>query len=189
MKARDNPFAVHRVLAFRYRPRGWTWDELMNRLAAMRYRAAIVGPQGTGKTTLLEDLAPRLMEKGFGIRALRLDRENRSFSREILRRLEAELTARDIVLLDGAEQLSMVKWWGFRRVVRRAGGLIITMHHPGRLPTLLQTSGEVEVLEQMVRELAGEGQIPAEQLRAILREQRGNVRNALRYLYDCYSRR
>ena len=35
-------------------------------------RAAIVGPEGTGKTTLLEDLAARLAAQGRRIRGLRL---------------------------------------------------------------------------------------------------------------------
>ena len=38
---------------------------LAARLRQLHYRAAIVGPKGTGKTTLLEDLASRLAGRGF----------------------------------------------------------------------------------------------------------------------------
>ena len=39
MRARDNPFAVDRVLAVRYKPQGWTWEALLSRLKHLRYRA------------------------------------------------------------------------------------------------------------------------------------------------------
>src|SRR6185436_15582003 len=82
MRAADNPFAVRRVLAIRYRLSGETWEGLLERLAALRYRAAIVGPHGRGKTTLLEDLAPRLEALGFRTRTVTLHTGNRFFTRD-----------------------------------------------------------------------------------------------------------
>jgi hypothetical protein len=39
-RARDNPFAVQRVLEIRYRlPADLTWEDLLDRLAALRWRA------------------------------------------------------------------------------------------------------------------------------------------------------
>lgn len=55
--ARDNPFAVHRVLAQRYRFDAAAWGNFLARLEKLGWRGALVGPQGSGKTTLLEDLA------------------------------------------------------------------------------------------------------------------------------------
>ena len=72
LRARDNPFAVQRVHAIRYRLAGITWEELLERLAALGFRAALVGPHGHGKTTLLEDLGARLAEEGFRVRAATL---------------------------------------------------------------------------------------------------------------------
>src|SRR5438876_137686 len=135
MLARDNPFSTDRVLKVRYRPQGWTWDELLNRLAKLNYRAAIVGPEGRGKTTLMEDLGPRLGQRGFGVKTLRLTREFPKFVPFRLRDFFAAMTSNDIILFDGAEQLSRLAWWRFRRLARPAGGLVITSHRAGMLPT------------------------------------------------------
>jgi len=50
MRARDNPFAVQRVLEVRYRLSGLTWEELLERLAAFRFRAALVGARSRRET-------------------------------------------------------------------------------------------------------------------------------------------
>src|SRR5688500_16201828 len=73
LRARDNPFAVHRVLAERYRLDEAGWTRLEARLAALDNRGAIVGPHGSGKTTLLEDLADRLERRGERVVMLRFD--------------------------------------------------------------------------------------------------------------------
>jgi hypothetical protein len=49
MKARGNPFSMDRVERFRYRPIEGTWVKIMERLKGMGHRAAIVGPEGSGK--------------------------------------------------------------------------------------------------------------------------------------------
>jgi hypothetical protein len=83
VKARDNPFAVERVLGIHYRPQDGTWDDLLARLTALDYRAAIVGGHGTGKSTLLDDLAVWLIKRVSSrcqrreYRALRWCRTNR----------------------------------------------------------------------------------------------------------------
>jgi ABC-type lipoprotein export system ATPase subunit len=56
LRAKDNPFAVDRIGQIRYEPAAESWENLLVRLAAMDYRGAIVGPCGSGKTTLCEDL-------------------------------------------------------------------------------------------------------------------------------------
>src|SRR5688572_2719481 len=135
MKARDNPFATDRVLRVRYRPQGWTWEALLERLERLNYRGAIVGPEGRGKTTLLEDLGERLRDQGWGIHQLRLTRERPVFERRFLRNFLDGIGTRDVVLFDGAEQMSRFAWWRFVRDTRRAKGLVITSHRAGLLPT------------------------------------------------------
>ena len=85
MRARDNPFRTDRVLSVRYRLAEGTLCGLLDRFEAMGRRAAIVGPKGHGKTTLLEDLAPRLRDRGFAVRELRLDEEHPTPEQEITR--------------------------------------------------------------------------------------------------------
>jgi len=94
----------------------------------------------------------------------------------------------DIILLDGAEQLSRPAWELFKIKSRKAGGLIITTHRPGRLPTLLECVTRPGLLEAIVRTLTFDGAHekppPTEQL---FHRHKGNLRNALRELYDLYA--
>ncbi len=153
----------------------------------MRYRAAIVGPHGRGKTTLLEDLAPRLAALGLAIRTITLNEAHPRLDgrdRELLRRLGP----RDCLLLDGAERLGRLAWLRLRRQTRTAGGLVITAHTPGLLPALITCETTPHLLDGIVRDLLGpeaDGLRPtAEELFA---RHRGNLRDALRQLYDVYA--
>ena len=153
MRARDNPFASDRVESLRYRlPDGLTWEDLLQRLADLRFRAALVGPHGRGKTTLLEDLAPRLTNRGFRVRTVTLRQDERKVDWKQLRSLGPD----DILFLDGAELLGRFAWLRVRFHCRQAGGLIVTSHRRGLLPTLLQCETTPELLAGLVRELTGE---------------------------------
>lgn len=185
MRARDNPFRTEQVLRVRYRLAPEAWDRLLDRLESFGRRAAIVGPQGSGKTTLLEDLAPRLRERGFAVRDLRLDTETPRFEPGVLDGLFASLGSRDVILFDGAEQLGWLAWSRFERRARAAAGLVITGHRPGRLPSLLETSTSPELLDDIVREILG-GRAP-ESTRSLFEKHGGNLREALRELYDQFA--
>ena len=61
MKARENPFKAERVIAtIRYTCPDGDLDTLIARLAALGYRAAIVGCHGAGKTTFVDRKSTRL---------------------------------------------------------------------------------------------------------------------------------
>lgn len=182
MRARDNPFAVHRILEIRYRLSGTTWEELLARLEALRFRAALVGPHGHGKTTLLEDLGVRLAGRGFRVRTVTLREGNRQLDAVQRKTLLEDLTPSDILFLDGAEQLGRLSWFEVRTRTREAGGLVITSHRPGLLPTLYECRTTPELLAEIVGELGAEP--PA---RDLLDRHGGNVRAALRELYDVYA--
>lgn len=185
MRARDNPFAVQRLHGIPYRLTGVTWEELQERLASLRFRAALVGPHGRGKTTLLEELAWRMGERDLRTRAVTLHEGDRRLSatqREVLFR---NLTPRDVLLVDGAEQLSRFAWLEVRTRSRAAGGLVITSHRPGLLPTLHECHTTPELLAGIVANLVGWEE--AERLPPsgdLLARHGGNVRDALRELYD-----
>lgn len=188
MRARDNPFATARVHQIRYRFDGTTWEDLMARLESMNWRGAIVGPEGAGKTTLLEDFDPRLRERGWDVVWLRLTREQPRFSRNTLKALAPRLTANRFILFDGAEQLGPWACWCFLRRVRRAGGLIITSHRSGLLPTLIRCQTSPRLLTGIVADLVKGTALP-ECVRPdrLFRKHRGNLREALRELYDLFS--
>jgi hypothetical protein len=186
VKARLNPFTADRILArVRYRPDGFTWHQLLARLEHLNYRAAIVGPHGTGKTTLLEDLAPHLESRGFHCRTITLRSDDRRLDARRLRGLRPS----DLLLLDGAEQLGPLAWQRVRFASRRAraGGLIVTSHVPGRLPTLLETRVSPATLRAILSDLLGgeAGDAPTDvDCATLLARHHGNAREVLRFLYD-----
>lgn len=190
MRARDNPFSTDRVLRVRYRLSGDGWKTLLVRLAELNYRAAIVGPEGAGKTTLLEDLELHLEAKGFEVVTLQLTREQPTFAPDVIHGLRQQLIPRHIILFDGAEQLSRWSWWRFKSVAQRAGGIIITSHRHGLLPTLMECRTDAALLASIISELLGE---PAERHQAsadgLFRKHHGNLRDALRELYDDWAER
>lgn len=177
MRARDNPFASDRVERLRYRlPDALTWDGLLERLASLRFRAALVGPHGRGKTTLLEELARRLSARGFRVRTVTLRQDERRVDWNRLRGLGAQ----DVLLVDGAELLGRIAWLRVRLSCRRAGGLIVTSHRPGLLPTLLECETTPGLLAELARELTGEELEVGE----LFARHGGNVRTAFREMYD-----
>jgi hypothetical protein len=187
VKARENPFETGRMIAtIRYDCAGGTPDTLVARLAALGWRAAIVGPHGAGKTTLLEDLGRALEARGFRITSIRLGTADRRPPRTWPVRA-AGLGRSDIVCLDGAEQLSTPDWLAFRWRARRAGGLIVTSHVSGRLPLLVSCATSVDLLDRIVRRLTPVPAAGAPGAAELFARHRGNLRDALRELYDVYA--
>ena len=155
----------------------------MDCLSRLDYRAAIVGPEGSGKTTLLEDLAPMLRGRGFGAPYARFD-GGLSASGDPC----GELTERDVLLLDGADALPRRIWRRIRRRCAGAAGLVVTSHVPGLLPTLHECSTQPDLLEQIAAELAGrDDDAFRSTARGLFAKHDGNLRTALRELYDIYA--
>lgn len=182
LRACDNPFAVHRVLRERYRLDDAAWSQLLHRLETQRHRGALVGPPGAGKTTLLEDLAERLKASGWKICFLRLNSERRPFALRSLHGRVSDVGPRDFVLLDGAEQLGPVAWHLFRFWTRRARGIVLTSHRTGRLPLLHRCATSPALLRELVHSLGVE--LSPEESALLYAQHRGNLRHALRELYD-----
>jgi GTPase SAR1 family protein len=191
MRARDNPFATNRVLRIRYALPDDDWHGLLTRLAQQRFRGAIVGPHGAGKTTLLEDLREQLEARGMPVVPLRLDTAKPSFARAELDACFATATPDHVICLDGAEQLTRVGWTLFERRARRARGLVITSHHAGRLPTLYTCATSEHLLDDIVSRLLTpalrEQPAALPTSRELFVRHRGNLRDALREMYDWYA--
>lgn len=189
MRAGDNPFNVQKLRRIRYRLSGQSWEDLLERLATLDWRAAIVGPHGHGKTTLLNDLKPLLEARGFRVRSVLLHTGDRRLGREREEVLFRNLDPRDILCVDGAEQLGRWSWLTLRWRSRAAGGLLITSHRSGLLRTLLDCETSPELLEGIVRDLLGDEAGPRPEAEALLARHGGNVREALWELYDVWGRR
>lgn len=183
----DNPFASHAVEKLAFRMQGRSLEDLLDRLEALRWRAAIVGPQGSGKTTLLEELARHLDAAAILIRLPGSCRHPLAVARA---GLPSPLDSRHMVLTDSAEQLGPLAWRRWLVATRRARGLVITAHHPGRLPTLIKTTTSPELLAELVSELAPAEMHSLEPLLSELHEKHGgDARACLRALYDLYADR
>lgn len=188
MKAKDNPFAVERVHALRYRPLETTFDEILRRLHELSYRAAIIGAEGSGKTTLLEDLQGMLDQKGLRT-SLVFVNDISPLDSPTCRRLLSELTRDQIVLLDGADLIRRDDWAFLKRhTITHARGLIITSHRRGLLPTLIECSTTPALLTEIVGELLPPHRnIVTEPLDRLYERHQGNLRDCLRELYDFYA--
>ncbi len=180
--AKNNPFATDRVLQIRYMPQTCTWDELLARLESMHYRAAIIGADGTGKTTLIEDIRRRLTEQGLSCRSIFVTMDISVPMRRINEILDGDPF--DILLIDGADHLKRFVWHRIKRKINRKNmGLIITSHKPNMLPTLIECSTNPQLLKTIVTELAP--QISDTKLiENLYRKHKGNIRDVLRELYD-----
>lgn len=184
--AKDNPFAVHRVLRVRYALSKAGWVRLLERLRGMGHRGAVVGPKGSGKTTLLEDLAARLEAAAWRVHWVRLSSDHHAIDAKHARELW-RLGRGDALLIDGAEQLGRWEWWILRQRTRRAGALVVTTHRPGRLKTVHRCETSPELLRDIVRQLGQElDWVCACELHA---RHDGNIREALRELYDTWAAR
>jgi len=185
MRARDNPFAVERIHAIRYRPLHTTFAKILTRLDELNYRAALVGPDGSGKTTLLEDLQQALAEKGIGTRMVFVN-DTAPLPEPACRQLLSETTRDEILLLDGADLIPRSCWSLVKRhTITHASGLIITAHRPGLLPTLIECTTTPSLLQAIASELQPPDRpIPAESLDTLFHRHQGNIRNCLRDLYD-----
>lgn len=179
----DNPFRSERVLGLRYRV---DHDALLERFATLGHRAALIGPHGSGKSTLREDLQRRLEAQGWTTRCVELQLDQPPPAAATWRELAAFQRAdgRHLVAIDGAEQLSAWQWWRLRR--RLSGPLLVTSHRPGHLPTLHHHRVEPALLRSLVAELMGAdgaGRL-APRCDALFARHHGNLRDCLRALYD-----
>jgi len=179
---RDNPFSVQRIERLEYRALGFSWEQLLLRLAELRWRGALVGGKGSGKTTLLLELASRLGEQAL---VLRIPSSCRHPFRHVVSMLPSALNPDSVVLIDGCEQLGALAWARLTRRLRATRGLVITAHSPGRLATLFECRTSCVLLDELVQELAP-GQL--ERLRSLLPRiydaTGGNLRLCMRELYD-----
>jgi GTPase SAR1 family protein len=173
-------------LGFIYR-RGESTDALVQRLEALSGWAQIVGPHGSGKSTLVRALQSELAARGCPTLLLELHDGERLLPRGWDRPLRGRPAA--TVFVDGFEQLSRIaRIWLKSKCWYRGWNLVVTTHRPTRMATLYETRVTPQVAEQVVRTLAGEWAPTVErsELAVLLERHQGNLRELLFELYDRY---
>jgi hypothetical protein len=148
-------------------------------------RGQIIGPHGTGKTTLLESLIPQLEALGEKIVLVTLgERRRRWLSLSSI--CDASTT---LLVLDGGEQLSFLfRRWLAACCRRRGIGLLMTGHADLGLPTLWKTAMGASLACQVVEKLAAKSPffVTKAEVAQALSATNGNLREALFRLYDVY---
>jgi energy-coupling factor transporter ATP-binding protein EcfA2 len=189
---RRNPFSTRHVrpgaLPFVFPP-GQSAAALVDRLRAQGWRGEIVGPHGSGKSSLLAALIPAIHDAGRPTLLVTLHDGQRRLPQSVR---WAEIAAGTIVVVDGFEQLSA--WSRFRLEAlcrRRNLGLVVTSHASVGLPPLWTTEVTPELARRLVNQLLGDESavISPDEVDSCLARHRGNLRETLFELYDLYESR
>jgi hypothetical protein len=162
-------------------------EQLLERLEKMDYRGAIIGRDGSGKTTLMEDLAAELSKRGFHVISVFIN-DTTPLTEGRYGELLRTAGENSIVLIDGADHLNAGLWRRLNReILGTARGLVVTAHKPGMLETLLECRTDLALFEQIVAELRPEEAVEVAKLAQIFERHDGNIRDGLRELYDICS--
>lgn len=183
--ARENPFRAGRIEALRYRLDEAGWHDLLSRFAAQGWRGLLVGPHGSGKTTLREEIERRLITEGWQVRSLVIREPHRRNTMNA-RRMIAGGDEKTLLTIDGLDRLGAVSWLWLRFAARRLGGILATSHTAGRLPTLRRHDTSPELLAALAGDLLGlpPSAISHERCATLFRQHRGDLRACFRSLYD-----
>jgi hypothetical protein len=160
---------------------------LLAMLVKQRWNGQILGPHGTGKTTLLATLEVPL--RAAGRRSYRISLHDGECRLPRGWVSESRLQQVNQVIVDGYEQLSFWQRWSLRNTCFRAGwGLLVTSHQDIGLPTLFNTTPHVDRVIRLVALLLAEERraLASAQIEAAYYAARGDVRETLFRLYDVW---
>ncbi len=170
-------------------PAGVGIADLVAQLRTQDWWGQIIGPHGTGKSTLLAALMPALAAAGR--EPLWYAFRDGVISLPGFRADQLGLHAGAILVIDGYEQLSSWQRWRLCRACRRSGcGLVVTVHTPVGLPDLYHTNVDADMARRVLSHLNREGtaDVSPEDLIQCLTIRKGNLREALFDLYDLHER-
>ena len=173
---------------------------LNEKLADAGIRGQIIGPHGSGKSTLIESFAEYLGLTGFTVIKETLHNNQRSVPRSLSAKLSAlpdhfpdTPSKKTLLILDGYEQLSFRNGIRLIRLCSRKNlGLLVTAHSPRLFagPVLYRTETSCDTLQKIVSYLIGESKfVPGDSLLSDLRgKHKKNTRAILDGLYDWWEK-
>lgn len=156
MKPSVNPFRSSAIARQRYVISKAAFAGLLNKLSNTNYQASIIGPHGTGKSVLLEDIRRVLQSNGKRTQWFYLNTS--STRQEQLRTLWSILKSphEQICFLDGGETLGTNLWFLFLLATRlRRSPLLATVHKPCALPIVYETHADLDRALILTANLAG----------------------------------
>ena len=180
MTSESNPFSTKfwtpGTIPFRFAEKNESCERLIE--AFERHGGGqIVGPHGSGKSTLIESLKKVFQRNGYSIRHVTLNDRNRRLPEDF----SSPIRKSGVHIVDGFEQLSAWKRW--RLLQQTSERLLIVTHRSiGRLPILYRTAPRFDVFTELVRQLGGND--TDEELRRLFDASEGNFRDAFMALYD-----
>ena len=188
----SNPFASEHLARIPFRFEEGDWNSNLARLRKLDYRAAIVGPHGSGKSTLISELESRIASQTSATPYLLVIPANRDEHTDVIETALTHAAEGKVLLVDGIERVSLrQKFRLFRGTVGR-GGLVVTSAYPMRLPpftltTWVKTATSELLLDYVLSEL----QMASPDVRAAGQESyeknRGNIGRVLEELYERHS--
>jgi hypothetical protein len=191
--AERNPFATRSVRpgAIPYHfENGESLERMVARLQQHRWRGEIVGPHGSGKSTLVQSLIPVLEQAGRDVRQFKVQAgESRlPVSGADLKTWNGATQ----LIVDGYEQLGNWTRILINRICKGQGcGLMVTSHESTGLPLLARVAPSLTVTQAIVRKIQPcvPLRIHDQDVQISFQKHRGNIREVFFELYDLYEQR
>ena len=190
MKSHSNPFASRCMESIPYQFTDISLHTVMEQLASQNFRGSITGPKGSGKTTLLETIGRQLGQTGFSCDYLYFKKDSKLRCRQQLKPVTGEDISKTAYLIDGTEQLSRFEWSRLYSKIKLSGAVVLTAHVKSPLPPLIHTQTSPSLLYDLVLKLNGKTDMISEQaVFDLYHRHKGDIRQALRELYDVWAER
>jgi len=191
--AERNPFDAVRVqpgrLPYRFCD-GQSATQLVEQLRHNAWKGEIVGPRGSGKSTLVRTIIPFLQQAGRDVKLFTLQAGE---SRLCIPGSDLQTWNESTqVAIDGYEQLGSWTRTLLSRICRNQGcGLLQTSLKPTGVPVLYWTQPTLELVQALARELQSNTvqRVFEPDVAESYERQRGSVREVLHELHNLYERR
>lgn len=156
MKPSENPFRASAIEAQRYRICTNHYAELLRLAHQKNYRACLRGAHGTGKSTLLLDIATSLELKGEAVCWHYLNRQMPWPQKFKALRAILKSDNRQLNFLDGGEVVGFAAWLLFIVLVKiKRKTLLATTHALCPLPTIYTTRSDEGTMLSLTQAFAG----------------------------------
>lgn len=156
MRPSINPFRAKALAVQRYEIAPKALNQLVLKIHRLHYRACIRGPHGTGKSTLLQDLAVALKNQGCRVNGYYLNNQMSKKNKKEVLQLILESHQSHINCLDGGETIGWFSWrWFLLKVRYKNKTLLATTHGLSPLATLYKTQVDQALILAITKRLAG----------------------------------